>query len=102
MKKRTKKTVPNDYRPSPSNSLRLYYLELKQGRDENLFRQMAIMRQLRSEAESGDAQSQFLLGVMYDIGYCVRKNAAEAQEWYRKAAQQGHFEAKYWLDTMAT
>jgi hypothetical protein len=43
------------------------------------------------QAESGDPQAQFKLGVMYADGTvnCNQKNDAEAARWFRKAAVQG-------------
>ena len=40
-------------------------------------------------AKQGDADAQFNLGIMYDIGEGVPENNAEAVKWYRKAADQG-------------
>jgi len=52
---------------------------------------------LREKAEAGDAESQFNLGIDYDNGYGVEKDAAEAVKWYRKAADQGDALAQYSL-----
>ena len=41
-------------------------------------------------AEQGDADAQFDLGVIYDIGEDVSRDVAQAVIWYRKAAGQGH------------
>jgi len=35
-----------------------------------------------------------MLGQMYENGWGVDKNHSKAVEWYRKAAEQGHTEAK--------
>ncbi len=56
-----------------------------------------MARQLRKEAEAGNAQAQFNLGVMYGIGKGVPKDAAKKVEWYQKAAAQGHADAQYRL-----
>ena len=37
---------------------------------------------------------------MYDKGYGVAENDAEAAKWYRKAADQGHADAQYNLGLM--
>ena len=47
------------------------------------------LQEWRALAERGDAQAQHNLGVMYDEGYGVPVNDAEAVKWYRKAAEQG-------------
>ena len=46
----------------------------------------AIMRPL---AESGHAQAQVTMGILYDNGYGVEKDPATAFNWYLKAAEQG-------------
>lgn len=45
--------------------------------------------QMRSYAESGHAEAQYYLGMMYDDGKGTERDAALAAEWYRKAAEQG-------------
>jgi hypothetical protein len=45
---------------------------------------------LLKRAEQGDAEAQDQLGVMYDKGEGVPKDAAKAVEWYQKAAAQGN------------
>jgi|TARA_B110000967_G_scaffold6241_1_gene6254 TPR repeat protein len=51
-------------------------------------------------AKQGDADAQFNLGIMYDIGEGVPENNAEAVKWYRKAADQGHAKAQFNLGLM--
>jgi len=51
----------------------------------------------RSLAEKGNAQAQWLLGLMYESGAGVPENRAEAINWYRKAAEQKN---KYGLEAM--
>lgn len=41
------------------------------------------------DAESGNASAQNRLGEMYEFGYGVDRDAAQAIQWYRKAADQG-------------
>ena len=41
---------------------------------------------LRARAESGEADSQFILGWMYATGAGVPQDSVEAVAWYRKAA----------------
>ncbi len=38
-----------------------------------------------------------MLGDCYADGKGVAQNEAEAVRWYRKAAEQNHAEAQYWL-----
>ena len=44
---------------------------------------------VQKKAESGDAQSQFLLGVLYANGNQVAKDVPMAMKWWTKAAEQG-------------
>ena len=55
---------------------------------------------LRKKAEAGDVAAQFNLGLLYDNGEGVRKNAAEAAKWVRKAAEQGYAKAQNSLGLM--
>lgn len=52
--------------------------------------------QVRTEAEAGSAEAQYQLGMLYRMGsekLKFRKNRTEATVWFRKAAEQGNFEA---------
>ncbi len=56
----------------------------------------------RQSADQGDAQAQFNLGLMYDLGQGVPEDDAEAVAWYRKAADQGVAGAQYTLGLLYT
>ena len=47
------------------------------------------------EADSGDADAQVAVGLMYLTGRGVEPDAHEAVEWFRKAADQDHPDAQY-------
>jgi TPR repeat protein len=51
-------------------------------------------------AESGDAGSQFGMGLLYANGYGVPLDDAMALKWYGLAAEQGHGEAQCALGVM--
>jgi TPR repeat protein len=55
----------------------------------------------RRAAERGDADAQNALGEMYSAGVGVKQDHAEAENWYRKAAEQGHAKAKEHLAEIA-
>ncbi|MGO8943332.1 MAG: J domain-containing protein [Syntrophobacteraceae bacterium] len=57
-------------------------------------------KQFNALADRGDAEAQFLLGVMYAGGQGVPKNDAEAAKRYRKAADQGYAKSQYNLGLM--
>jgi hypothetical protein len=48
----------------------------------------------RGPAVGGDADAQFNLGQAYKLGRGVTADLAQAEEWYRKAAVQGHKQAQ--------
>ncbi len=48
----------------------------------------------RPAAIAGDADAQFNLGQAYKLGRGVPEDLALAEEWYRKAALQGHYQAQ--------
>ena len=54
----------------------------------------------RKAAEQGDAQSQLILGSMFEEGLGVPKNLGESAVWYRKAAEQGSQAARKRLDEL--
>jgi uncharacterized protein len=52
---------------------------------------------LKAKARSGNADSQFELGVLYENGEDVPQDFKQAVIWYRKAAEQGDSDAQYSL-----
>jgi TPR repeat protein len=56
-----------------------------------------IMRAWRKAADGGHAVAQLKLGVCYDYGKGVAKDAVAAAEWYTKAAAQGQADAQFSL-----
>lgn len=52
---------------------------------------------LLAKAKAGSAQAQCQLGMIYDFGDGVRTDYAQAEAWYRKAAQQGNPDAQFML-----
>ena len=55
----------------------------------------ADIEALRKQAEAGNAQAQFDLGVAYGKGQGVPQDSAEAAKWTRMAAVQGSMGAQY-------
>jgi len=53
--------------------------------------------ELQAKAESGDAEAQYNLGVLYAEGQGGPRDYTEARAWYLKAAAQGLAEAQYGL-----
>lgn len=56
--------------------------------------------ELRPLAQAGNAEAQYVLGVMYSHGRGVGRDLAESARWYEKAAQQGHARAQFNLGFM--
>ncbi|MDR1111575.1 MAG: sel1 repeat family protein [Deltaproteobacteria bacterium] len=52
-------------------------------------------RLIRSAAELGDAKARFFLGKFLEDGEGMAKNKAEAEKWYRLAAESGHVASQY-------
>ena len=74
---------------------RMYYFG--EGVQQNYFE---AFKWCRKAAELGDANAQFVLGVMYSNGKGTEQNDAEAVKWYLEAAEQGHAKAEYNLGCM--
>src|SRR4030067_815197 len=58
------------------------------------------LEKFRGPAESGNAQAQYNIGVMYFTGSGVQEDYVKAAEWYGKAAENGHSDAKAALGAM--
>lgn len=58
------------------------------------------LKTLLTLAQQGHPVAQFNLGVKYDFGQGVEKDAAHAVRWYRLAAAQGHGGAQFNLGGM--
>ncbi|MFQ5534680.1 MAG: tetratricopeptide repeat protein [Sphingomonadales bacterium] len=54
----------------------------------------------RTAAETGDARSQFSLGLAYQLGDGVGRDFVAAQKYYLMAAQQGHAGAQVALGNL--
>ena len=57
----------------------------------------ASLAQVEKRAAKGDAQSQYLLGRVYQKGDVVRQDHRKAAGYFVQAAEQGHAEAEYQL-----
>ncbi len=55
-------------------------------------------RQLLIEnAEDGNPEAQFQLGLAFYNGDGINKNYREAYHWFLKANEQGIYEAQHWI-----
>ena len=54
----------------------------------------AAIKNWQGPAAKGDPDAQFNLGQAYRLGKGVPVDKAKAEDWYRKAAEQGHFQAQ--------
>jgi uncharacterized protein len=52
-------------------------------------------KELRPDAEAGDAKAQYYLGLLYAHGRGVEKDPATAATWFHKSAEQGNAEAQF-------
>ena len=55
------------------------------------------VERVKAAAAQGNAEAQYLLGVMYDKGRCVEQNCAKARKWWEKAAAQGNSKSQIML-----
>ena len=55
----------------------------------------ATIAALRVKANAGDASSQWVLGVAYQLGNALPQDYAQAVAWYRQAADQGNAIAQF-------
>ena len=54
----------------------------------------SAIKDWQGPAAKGDADAQFNLGQAYRLGKGVPADPTKAEDWYRKAAEQGHFQAE--------
>lgn len=59
--------------------------------------QLPEFKETKTRAEHGDAEAQYNLAVMHDLGIGAPKNYTESGKWYAKAAAQGIAEAQFQL-----
>ena len=52
---------------------------------------------LLKEAEGGNAEAMYLVGLEYEAGEVVTADGEKAIEWMNEAADKGHKDALYWL-----
>lgn len=53
----------------------------------------AAVKEWRGPAENGDADAQFNLAQAYKLGRGVSQDLGQAEQWYKRAADQGHLQA---------
>ncbi len=58
------------------------------------------MEWFRIAAEKGDAEAQYRLGGMYDVGHINNQDPATAIKWYTLSANQHYRDAEYRLGVM--
>jgi TPR repeat protein len=61
---------------------------------------VAAMALWRPLADEGNADAQYRIAVLYDLGRGVAQNPQFAVQWYRRAAESGHANAQHNLATM--
>jgi hypothetical protein len=55
-----------------------------------VYAQQPLLDDLRTRADQGEAEAQFILGTMYESGTVLIQNYVEAARWHRRAAEQGY------------
>jgi len=69
----------------------LNWLKRKNEKIEELSPEIKLLLQ---NAENGDPDAQYALGLLYLEGQGVKKDEKTAAEWFQKATDQGHKEAQ--------
>ena len=64
------------------------------------FAEGGSFEKIKMQAEDGNAQAQFKLGIMYFYGQETAQNYMEALKWFNKAAKQNNPKAQYNLGVM--
>ena len=54
-----------------------------------------LVPELQKNADQGDSNAEYKLGLVYDAGVGARQDLAKAALWYQKAADQGHVAAQF-------
>lgn len=90
---------PN-FRPQPVDPFRMQPLDNGLPGSGELDAVALSSRTLSSLNADDEASAQFNLGVIYEEGRGVPKDAIEAAKWYRLAAEQGHAGAQAGLAAM--
>lgn len=57
----------------------------------------AAYRMWKPDANAGDAEAQYSLGILNYYGEGVKKDGAEGVKWFRLAADQGHPAAQFYM-----
>ena len=57
--------------------------------------ELGLIDRYRRDAENGDAEAQYELGLSYIYGVGVEENISEGVKWFQKAAEQGKTEAQF-------
>ncbi|SFV87594.1 hypothetical protein MNB_SUP05-SYMBIONT-5-871 [hydrothermal vent metagenome] len=63
------------------------------GKTQN--KSMKSYQQVITMAKQSDKESQYELGLMYELGVGVEKDLKQAFDWYEKSANQEHAKAQY-------
>ena len=92
--------IPQDYK----KAIHWYIKSGEQGFPPAKNNLSALIREsknnIKSSAEQGDAEAQFILGFMYLRGEGVFKSKKQAYQWFTKAAEKGNAEAQLKLGAM--
>ena len=85
--------------PATGQSPRSGNAEIPEAIRESAGQDPDAITELRRQAEQGDADAQYRLGLMYGTGWDVVKDVAEGVRWLRLAAEQGDATAQFnlWL-----
>ena len=55
---------------------------------------MTQFEKFKFMSENGDANAQYFLAQMYELGHEIEQDKEEAQRWYKLSADQGYIPAQ--------
>ena len=67
---------------------------LEEIEDEDFYHKRLVFRDYQQDAEEGDSEAQYNLGICYLNGDGCPQDRAKAARWFQKAAEQGNEDAK--------
>ena len=74
--------------------------ELSTEREDKRHERKAAFAQLQTQAQTGDAQAQFRLGMLYASGPAAIRDETRAKLWVERAAEQNYADAQFNLALM--
>ena len=91
-----------DLESDKSGKTTTHSTKVKVGRAKNILGDLDkdAVKELKEEAEKGDAEAEYQLGAAYDSGYGVKRDSRKALKWYKSSAKHGYKPAIQLLEVL--